>query len=133
MQLRTEIRAELLRDALSRTGSASVRCIGRSMEPTVRLGEDVVLEPCDDARAGDVVVLHLGDDLVLHRILWSMKGVDRVVHVGDAGDATPQIASRASIVARAIGVPSHAPGAGKRLLAAKKVARAAMTRLRRSA
>jgi signal peptidase I len=44
-------------------------CIGASMTPTLS-GEDIVeVEPCAQARAGDVLLFKSGDKLVIHRVV----------------------------------------------------------------
>lgn len=75
--------AQAMRDYLARHGSVWVRAQGRSMAPTVRLGDRVRLEAVavEDLRKGQLIA-YLGEDAVLrtHRVVGGfVKGGERFV------------------------------------------------------
>ena len=76
---------QLLSELIAK-GGATVRCAGRSMEPTVLLGQEVRIVPCDRARVGEVILFETrGGDYVLHRVVFAFPGFPWMVHLGDAG------------------------------------------------
>ena len=128
----TTARNELLEQLITRAGSARVRCDGGSMEPTVRVGTDVEVRPCDRPRPGDVVLFRNRTGLVLHRVLWYIKPLDRFVHIGDCPGARAGIASCDQILGVAT-VPRQIPGLAAQWSGLRYIARAAAGRIRRAA
>ncbi len=121
---------DLLRQ-LSRNGQAKVRCIGRSMEPTIRLGQEVSVSACDSVRVGDVVLFETqSGGHVLHRIILSVPGVPWLVHKGDAIEGHMGLIHRSQIVGR-VSTPNRQPTCAEVWLAAKRMGRAAWNVTRR--
>lgn len=78
-------RAELLGELLAKGRSATLRARGGSMWPAIRDGDVLTLSPLGGAaplRRGDVVALHCGGALVVHRVVRCEPG--GVVLRGDA-------------------------------------------------
>jgi len=119
-----------LAGVLVKSGSATVRCIGESMEPTVARGANVTIERCNAPRSGDVVLFRSGDELVLHRVLWCTPFLDRFAHVGDRPGARAGISSPANIIGRAR-LPRRVPGLSTQWRGLWRIAESAAARLRR--
>lgn len=99
--LPAEARGALLRDLVA-AGGTWITCAGRSMEPTIRLGERVRIEPCPRVRTGEVVLFEGARGLVLHRVVLTLPGMPWFLHIGDAGSGDgPGLAHAARIVGRA--------------------------------
>ena len=64
--------AELLAEALARTGTARIAVNGTSMHPTLQMGWWIYLEPArgDDLRPGDIAVFLTQHHLTVHRLVW---------------------------------------------------------------
>jgi hypothetical protein len=94
-------RRGLLRDLVA-TGGAWVTCAGRSMEPTIRLGDRVRIEPCARGRTGEVVLFEATRGHVLHRVVLALPGLPWFLHLGDAGSGDgPGLAHVSRVVGRA--------------------------------
>lgn len=95
-------RRELVHDLARSAGGVWVTCAGRSMEPTIKLGDRVRVEACERVRAGDVVLFEGSRSYVLHRVLFPLPGTSWFVHIGDAGSEDgPGLAHAARVVGRA--------------------------------
>ncbi len=75
----------LVRGVVEEGGSLWVGAEGWSMSPTIRVGDNVLLERADNARVGDVVLLDLDGTPVLHRVIDVGEG-----KVWTAGDGLPR-------------------------------------------
>lgn len=99
--LSAEVHGALLRELVA-AGGAWITCAGRSMEPTIHMGERIRIEPCPCARVGEVVLFEGTRGLVLHRVVLSLPGVPWFLHIGDAGSGDgPGLAHTARIMGRA--------------------------------
>lgn len=79
-----------------------VTCAGRSMEPTIRMGDRVLVRTCERVRPGDVVLFQGTRGLVLHRVLFPLPGTRWFLHIGDAGSGDgPGLAARDTLIGRA--------------------------------
>lgn len=120
-------RLELLRELAATPGGAWVTCAGRSMEPTLRLGQQVRVRAGRRARVGEVVLFETADrqSYVLHRLVWRAPGVPWFLHLGDAGSP---IGPRFARVERIVGVaelPRRRPGPRTVAAVARALARGA--------
>lgn len=130
------LHSDLMRDLARTPGGAWVTCAGRSMEPTVALGERVRVVACDRVRSGDVVLFEASRAWVLHRVVLCVPGTDWFVHIGDAGSGDgPGLARRSRVLGRAL-LPRRRPplpvwwagiervaGAARRQLSGSRAAR----------
>ena len=102
---------ELTRQLARNPGGTWVTCIGRSMEPTIALGDRVRVEACDRPRPGDVVLLQSPAGYILHRMIARLPGTDLLLHIGDSPVCTgPGLARMSRIIGRA-DLPRRPPGA----------------------
>jgi hypothetical protein len=65
------------RALLAKTGSLACRVISDSMEPVLRVGEQMQIEPVGDLssiKRFDIVVVHIGDRLLCH-FVWHINRV----------------------------------------------------------
>jgi len=99
--------AELLAEALGRTGSAVIAANGTSMHPTLQFGWRVYLRPArgDDLRVGDIAVFRGDRYLVIHRLVWKERagGVVRLVFRGDYNRVRERV-DPAAVIARVVAV-----------------------------
>ena len=88
-----------LRRILALRGRASIHMEGRSMEPTFRAGEPVILTAARRAKVGDVAFIVGPRGPVFHRIMgWVGSGRRRwLVHLADAS-SFPGVAAEEEIV-----------------------------------
>lgn len=102
-----------------------VTCAGRSMEPTIKLGERVRVRTCARIRAGDVILFAGARGCVLHRVVLALPGVPWFAHIGDAGSPDgPGIADKRTVIGRA-DVPRQCPSVRARAAGLRRLARAA--------
>lgn len=122
-----------LLDDLARTPDGLwVTCAGRSMEPTIRMGERVRVCVCERVHPGDVVLFAGARGLVLHRVVFSVLGTGWFLHIGDAGSGDgPGLARVSTVVGRA-DVPRRIPPASVYLAAFQRLGRAARRVLARA-
>jgi len=99
--------AELLAEALGRTGSAVIAVNGTSMHPTLQFGWRVYLRPArgDDLRVGDIAVFRGDRYLVIHRLVWKERagGIVRLVFRGDYNRVRERV-DPAAVIARVVAV-----------------------------
>ena len=128
-----ELRGELVHQLVRKKGGTWVTCAGRSMEPTIGLGDRVRVEAGGKERAGDVVLIEASPGFILHRVVFRVPGTGWLVHMGDSPACKrPGIAHTSRIVGRAA-LPRRLPrprmiAAG--VLRAAAAARALMRRAR---
>lgn len=122
-------RRDLVREVARAPGGVWVTCAGRSMEPTIKLGDRVRIEACDRVRAGEVVLFEGGRSYVLHRVLLTVPGTSWFLHIGDAGSGEgPGLAHTARVVGRAR-LPRRMLPLSVWWAGARRVGRAALVRL----
>ena len=101
------ITAELLDEALRRTGSAIIAVSGTSMHPTLQFGWRVYLRPArgDDLRVGEIAVFRGERSLVVHRLVWKEGAgtAARLVFRGDYNRARERVEPSA-VIARVVAV-----------------------------
>jgi signal peptidase I len=70
------ITAELLAEALKKSGSAQVVVSGTSMHPTLQMGWRVHVQPArgEDLRPGEIAVFRGDHHLTIHRLVWIERG-----------------------------------------------------------
>lgn len=124
---RAAVHDTLLRELAALPGGTWVTCAGRSMEPTIRLGDRVRIEACGRVQSGDVALFAAQrGGYVLHRVVLAVPGTGWFVHVGDAGSGDgPGLAHVSQLVGRAP-VARRAPSASLRAAALRRVAAAAL-------
>jgi hypothetical protein len=116
---------ELLRDLARTPAGVWVTCAGRSMEPTLELGDRVRIVACDRIRSGDVVLFEARGAYVLHRVVLRVPGTGWFVHIGDAGSGEgPGLAHGSRVVGRAL-LPRRRPPLPVWWAGIKRLARAA--------
>ena len=107
--------AELLAEALGRTGSAVIAVNGTSMHPTLQFGWRVYLRPVrgDDLRVGDIAVFRGVRYLMIHRLVWKERagGLVRLVFRGDYNRVRERV-DPAAVIARvaAVELPGRKKG-----------------------
>lgn len=132
MPLDDESRRELVRELAARPGGTWVTCAGRSMEPTVKLGDRVRVRACRDVRAGDVVLFETADgrDHVLHRVVFKVPGLPFFLHIGDGGSGDgPGLVHLERLVGRA-DLPRRRPDLRTLAAGARRTVRAAIRVIR---
>jgi hypothetical protein len=84
--LSAELRADLLRELIARSGALSVTCAGHSMFPSIAMGQQVRVVAADRVETGHVALFRAADELVLHRITLRipLPSDAILVHAGDA-------------------------------------------------
>jgi len=101
------ITAELLAEALKKSGSAQILVSGTSMHPTLQMGWRVILEPATgaDLRPGEIAVFRTEHHLTVHRLVWIETGPDGTMLVfrGDYNRVRERVAPEA-VLARAVAV-----------------------------
>jgi signal peptidase I len=106
--------AELLGEALARTGSAIIAVNGISMHPTLQFGWRVYLRPARgaDLKVGDIAVFLGENHLTIHRLVWkeSAGGVSRLVFRGDYNRARERV-DPSAVIAKVVAV--EVPGIKK--------------------
>jgi signal peptidase I len=110
------ITAELLDEALRRTGGAVIAVNGTSMHPTLQMGWRVYLKPAtgDDLKIGEIAVFRGDRYLTVHRLVWKEAdaGGARLVFRGDYNRMRERVPPGA-VLARVVAV--EIPGAKKGL------------------
>ena len=103
LHARAETRDALLRELAALAGGTWVTCAGRSMEPTIRLGDRVRIEACARVGSGEVALFAARrGGYVLHRVVLAVPGTGWFVHIGDAGSGDgPGLAHVTQLVGRA--------------------------------
>lgn len=124
---------DLVSQLAHQPGGVWVTCIGRSMEPTIWLGDQVRVEACDRPRAGDVVLLEAGCGYILHRLIARVPGTDWLLHIGDSPACVQPSLARLSRVMGRADVPRRAPDARVMSLSLLRLAAAARAVIRRRA
>jgi len=108
--------AELLDEALRRTGDAIIAVNGTSMHPTLQMGWRVYLKPATGAelKVGEIAVFRGEHYLTIHRLVWKEEdpGGPRLVFRGDYNRTREHVPSTA-VLARVVAV--EVPGARKGL------------------
>lgn len=114
------------REALERHGRVVVRVGSSSMQPTLVLGESVVVER-RAPRVGEVALLATPGQPTLHRLIARVGR--RWVHAGDARAARPGMALDEEVLGVA-DLPARVPPLGRRLaLVGAALMRAARRRI----
>jgi signal peptidase I len=107
--------AELLAEALGRTGSAVITVNGTSMHPTLQFGWRVYLRPArgDDLKVGDIAVFRGDHYLTIHRLVWRERiaGAEQLVFRGDYNRVRERV-DPAAVIARvaAVEIPGRKKG-----------------------
>jgi signal peptidase I len=101
------ITAELLAEALKKSGSGQVLVSGTSMHPTLQMGWRVHVQPAKglDLRPGEIAVFRGEHHLVIHRLVWIEKGPQGTMLVfrGDYNRVRERIAPEA-VLGRAFAI-----------------------------
>lgn len=101
------ITAELLAEALKRSGSAQILVSGTSMHPTLQMGWRVILEPArgEDLRPGEIAVFRGEYHLTIHRLVWIETGPEgpMLVFRGDYNRVRERV-HPAAVLGRAIAI-----------------------------
>ena len=101
------ITAELLVEALARSGSALISVNGTSMHPTLQMGWRIYLRPAtgDDLAPGEIAVFRTEHHLAVHRLVFIEGEGDarRLVFRGDHNRVRERVPSSA-VVARVVAV-----------------------------
>lgn len=108
--------AELLDEALRRTGNAIIAVNGTSMHPTLQMGWRVYVKPATgaDLKVGEIAVFRGEHYLTIHRLVWKDEapGGVRLVFRGDYNRVREHVPATA-VLARVMAV--EVPGAKKGL------------------
>jgi signal peptidase I len=97
-------RHDLLRDLAANPDGAWITVAGRSMEPTLHIGDRVHIRRCPSIRPGDVVLFETRDRraVILHRVIAKLPGIPWFVHIGDGGNPSlPGLATTHAVIGRA--------------------------------
>lgn len=101
------ITAELLAEALKKSGSAQIVVSGTSMHPTLQMGWRVILEPAAgrDLRPGEIAVFRTEHHMTVHRLVWIEEGPrgTMLVFRGDYNRVRERVPPEA-VLARAIAI-----------------------------
>lgn len=108
-----ELRPDALRFVLEHGLSAVIAVSGRSMEPTIALGDRIDVEPlAPDAplAVGEIVLVATGAAhvLILHRVMHLSEDGNLVIHQGDAAGAAFATCPRRNVLARMTGFAGDA-------------------------
>lgn len=133
----------LVVDLLRRGCAVRFRAPGRSMEPTIADGAEIVVEPAPpDApiRIGDIVLARVGERLIAHRVIAVESGRSgaeaRFWLRGDAQASVADCVMRPAILGKVKSVPAVCPagrnGVRRRLRLSEKAAKF-FQKLRRAA
>ena len=106
--------ADLLDEALRRTGGAVLAVNGTSMHPTIQMGWRVFLKPATgaDLKVGEIAVFRGDQYLTIHRLVWKEEDPSgtRLVFRGDYNRVREHVPA-ASVLARVVAV--EVPGTKK--------------------
>lgn len=105
--------ARTLHEAIASRGFAYVTVRGTSMLPTLRPGEVVRLERCDDPRPGHIVAFERGGVVLVHRVV--RRGTEHVVCRGDNHVMEDGPSLLAAVIGRAVEVHGARRGTGARV------------------
>src|SRR5439155_5619116 len=109
------VTAELLAEALARSGSAVIAVNGTSMHPTLQMGWQVYLRPARgaDLKVGEIAVFRGDRHLTIHRLVWKERGDGpaRLVFRGDYNRLRERVAPEA-VLARVVAVEVPGPRKG---------------------
>ena len=125
------IHGSLVRELAQKPGGTWVSCAGRSMEPTIELGDRVRIEACSPARvrAGDIVLIESPGGHVLHRVVFCIPATGWLLHIGDSEACrAPGVAHTSQLIGRAA-LPRRLAGPGAFWAGALHVARALARRV----
>lgn len=90
-----------LRRELAALGQLDVEVIGNSMEPTLQVGEEIVVEATRRPRIGDVILYRGRSGLVAHRVILAAPWAQHFVHAGDRPGSKALVANRNAVIGRA--------------------------------
>lgn len=95
--------AELLAEALRRTGTGQVAVLGTSMHPTLQMGWRAIVKPASggDLRPGDIAVFRTEHHLTVHRLVWIERGT--LVFRGDYNRIRERVPKEA-VIAQVVGI-----------------------------
>jgi signal peptidase I len=106
------ITAELLAEALKKSGAAQIVVSGTSMHPTLQMGWRVHVRPArgEDLRPGEIAVFRGEHHLIIHRLVWIERSPagTMLVFRGDFNRVRERVSPEA-VLGRAIAV--EAPSA----------------------
>ena len=109
------VTAELLAEALARSGSAVIAVNGTSMHPTLQMGWRVYLRPARgaDLKVGEIAVFRGDRHLTIHRLVWKERGDGpaRLVFRGDYNRLRERVAPE-TVLARVVAVEVPGPRKG---------------------
>ena len=101
------VTAELLSEALRRTGSARIAVNGTSMHPTLQMGWWVFLSPATgaDLKPGEIALFRTEHNLTVHRLVWIERRAegDTLVFRGDHNRVRERVPP-AAVIARVVAV-----------------------------
>jgi len=110
------VTAELLSEALNRTGSARIAVNGTSMHPTLQMGWWIFLKPAGggDLKPGEIALFRTEHNLTVHRLVWIERRAagDTLVFRGDHNRVRERVPP-AAVIARVVAV--EVPGARRGL------------------
>jgi uncharacterized repeat protein (TIGR01451 family) len=94
-------------DLFRRGHQVRFRALGQSMEPNIRSGEALTLEPAtaSSIRAGEIALTQSGGKFRLHRVVECDRSAGRIVTRGDAGLENDDAAER--VIGRAVACDSR--------------------------
>jgi hypothetical protein len=131
--LSAELRADLLRELLARSGALSITCAGHSMFPSIAMGQQVQVVAAGRVRRGHVALFRAADELVLHRITLRIPLTSNaiLVHAGDATRWRGGITRESNVLARIDGAASEVSISRSLETAASAIQGRVMARIRR--
>lgn len=99
--------AELLAEALQRTGTGQLAVLGTSMHPTLQMGWRAIVAPATgaDLRPGDIAVFRTEHHLTVHRLVWIERRPEgtTLVFRGDYNRIRERVPPEA-VIARVVGI-----------------------------
>jgi hypothetical protein len=99
--------AELLAEALRRTGTGQIAVLGTSMHPTLQMGWRAIVRPAAgaDLRPGDIAVFRTEHHLTVHRLVWIERRPEgtTLVFRGDYNRIRERVPPEA-VVAQVVGI-----------------------------